>query len=166
MAKKQRYLIAMGSNVRHARHGRPRDVLAAACKRLDADGVKVKAVAPVVMTAPLGPSLRRYANGAVVVKTKLKPDELMDRLGKVERDFGPRRRGQRWRARVLDLDIVLWEGGAWASTDLIVPHADFRSRDFVLRPSAAIAGDWRDPVTNLTLRHIFARLTRPRPTPR
>ncbi|MEZ5736637.1 MAG: 2-amino-4-hydroxy-6-hydroxymethyldihydropteridine diphosphokinase [Novosphingobium sp.] len=166
MSKKRRYLIALGSNVRHQRYGRPRDVLTAALNELDGDGIKVKSVAPTVTSAPLGPSARRYANSAAVVKTRLMPDELLERFRQVERAFGRKRGGQRWRARVLDLDIVLWGGGVWCSPGLIVPHADFRTREFVLRPAVAIAGDWRDPISGLTLRQLLARLTKPRPVRR
>ena len=71
----------------------------------------------------------------------------------------------RWGARVLDCDIVLWDGGAWSSPRLTIPHSQFRSRAFVLAPAMAIAGDWRDPLGGLTLRHLHTRLTRPRPVP-
>jgi 2-amino-4-hydroxy-6-hydroxymethyldihydropteridine diphosphokinase len=64
---------------------------------------------------------------------------------------------------VLDLDVVLWSGGAWASSRLTVPHAAFRTRTFVLDPAATIAPDWRDPLTGLTLRQLAVRLRRRRP---
>jgi len=67
---------------------------------------------------------------------------------------------------VLDLDIVLWNGGAYAADDLVIPHPAFRIRAFVLVPAARIAGDWRDPLTGLTIRQLAARLTKPRPAPR
>ena len=38
---------------------------------------------------------------------------------------------------MIDLDIILWSGGSWASETLIVPHRLYRARDFVLRPLAA-----------------------------
>ena len=162
----QRYLIALGSNQRHHRHGPPPQVLGAALAALAAAGLTVESAAPVLASAPLGPSLRRYANGAALVTTRLLPDELLDLLKTIEHHFGRRARGQRWSARVLDLDLVLWSGGAWSSPGLTVPHAAFRERTFVLTPALAIAADWRDPVTNLSLRQLKARLTRPRPMPR
>ncbi len=144
-------------------------MLRAALKALDGDGVKVKAVSRIVASAPLGPSIRRYANAAAVVKTKLAPAELLAHLKAIERNFGRRRGGQRWRARVLDLDIVLWSGGIWTSPELAIPHLAFRQRGFVLTPASAIAPGWRDPVTGLTLRQLnfrlARRLTRPRPLP-
>ena len=162
----QRYLIALGSNKRHHRHGAPAGVLAAALDALAAQGIAVLAVAPVLQSAPLGPSRRRYANGAALIESDLDPEELLALLKSTERQFGRRSGGQRWASRVLDLDIVLWSGGAWSSPDLTVPHKSFRQRDFVLRPARALAPLWRDPITGLSLNHLYARLTRPRRLPR
>ena len=156
-----RYLIALGSNVRHARFGRPEQVLAEALDALDAAGLIVECAAPVIRSAPLGPSRRRYANSAALVLTELWPDELLAALKGIERAFGRRKGGQRWSSRVLDLDIVLWSGGAWVSPGLLVPHREFRERDFVLRPAAMLAPAWRDPVTGLTIRQLHRRLLRP-----
>ncbi len=122
-------------------------------------GMKVERASRVVTSRPLGPSKRAYANAAAVIRTKAQPPELLARLQRIEAEFGRRRRGQRWGARVLDLDIVLWSGGAWATPGLVVPHIAFRSRDFVLRPACEIAGDWRDPLSGRTLRQLRARLT-------
>ena len=162
---KHRYLVALGSNRRHPRHGRPEAVLAAALGALDRKPCKLLAASRTMASAPLGPSLRRYGNAAAILKTRLDPPALLAHLHGIEHRFGRRRRGQPWSARVLDLDIVLWSGGAWSSPGLTVPHPAFRTRDFVLRPAAAIAGQWRDPLTGRTLRQLHARLTRPAATP-
>jgi 2-amino-4-hydroxy-6-hydroxymethyldihydropteridine diphosphokinase len=156
----QRYLIALGSNRRHHRHGPPERVLLAALKALDQDGIKLKHAGPVLRSQPLGPSLRRYANSAALVRTRLDPEQLLAALQAIERGFGRRRGGQRWSARVLDLDIVLWSGGAWASSNLTIPHPRFRERHFVLGPAVSIAPAWRDPLTGLTLRQLAYRNSR------
>jgi 2-amino-4-hydroxy-6-hydroxymethyldihydropteridine diphosphokinase len=163
---KQRYLIALGSNKRHHCLGVPAGVLRAALSELDKHCCTVKAVSPMITSAPLGPSMRRYANAAAVVKTKLGPDELLAHLKAIEAKFGRRSGGQRWAARVLDLDIVLWNGGCWSGPGLTIPHPGFRERSFVLGPAMAIAAQWRDPVTGLSMQHLSARLTKPRPLPR
>jgi 2-amino-4-hydroxy-6-hydroxymethyldihydropteridine diphosphokinase len=155
----QRYLIALGSNVRHHRHGLPPAVLRAALADLAAAGIAVERASHVVTTAPLGPSPRRYANAAALIATDLAPGPLLRRLKAIERRFG-RRGGRRWSSRVLDLDIVLWSGGAWSGPGLIVPHIAFRERRFVLDPAAAIAPLWRDPVSGLTLRQLAGRYAR------
>jgi len=157
---KHDYLLALGSNVRHVHHGSPHDVIRAAMAALNGHGLKVRRMSPIIQTAPLGPSRRRFANAAVLVCTEKEPPELLARLQKIERKFGRKRIGSQWRARVLDIDIALWSGGAWASKGLIIPHIALRKRDFVLRPALSIAPDWRDPLTGLTIRHLTSRLTR------
>jgi len=135
-------------------------VIGAALGELERAGIMVLERSRVVRSAPLGPSHRRFANSAALVECSLDPSELLTLLKRVEARFGRRMRGQRWRERVIDLDIVLWSGGCWQDADLIVPHLPFRKRGFVLAPAATIAGAWRDPVTGLTLRQLHARLTR------
>jgi 2-amino-4-hydroxy-6-hydroxymethyldihydropteridine diphosphokinase len=141
-------------------------VLTAALDRLRREKVTVLHAAPMLQTAPLGPSLRRYANSAAIIETALRPTDLLALLKRIERDFGRRVGGQRWTSRVLDLDVILWSGGSFAAPGLTVPHPLFRERDFVLAPAAAIAPAWHDPITGRTLRQLHARLTRLRTLPR
>ena len=135
-------------------------MLATALERLETEGVKVVAAAPVLLTDPVGPSHRRYCNSAAVVESELEPPELLALCKRIEREFGRRRGGQRWSTRVLDLDLILWSGGPYAEPGLIIPHPLFRTRDFVLIPAAHVAADWRDPVTGLSVRHLLARCGR------
>ena len=130
------------------------------------EGLDVEAMSPIIASAPIGPSRRRYANAAARIATPLDPPAVLALLQALETRFGRVRRGQRWGARTLDLDIVLWSGGSWRSKALTVPHLRFRERLFVLTPAAAVSADWRDPAGTCTIRHLHARLTRPRPTPR
>jgi 2-amino-4-hydroxy-6-hydroxymethyldihydropteridine diphosphokinase len=152
------YLIALGSN-RPGRHGSPVRILRAAAGALPG---RVTALSPVIASDPVGPSIRRYANAALILVTPLDPPALLAELKRIERAFG-RRRGRRWGARTLDLDIVLWSGRRWTSDGLTIPHPAFRSRDFVLDPAAAIAANWRDPVSGRTIRQLRTRLARARP---
>ena len=159
--KETHYLVALGSNQRHQRFGPPERVLLAALLALDRQGLTLERAGPLVRSAPLGPSRRRYANGAALIKTKLKPPAMLGRMKDIEAQFGRRNAGQRWSARVLDLDLVLWSGGSWCSPSLTIPHPQFRRRAFVLGPAQRIAGGWRDPLSGLSLRQLYARLLRP-----
>ena len=153
------YAIALGSN-RRGRHGAPEREIHAALALLNP-----VLVSPILRTAPLGPSKRRFANAAAILETGDDPPALLARLKAIERGFG-HRRGRIWGARVIDLDIILWSGGAWGESGLTIPHPQFRARDFVLRPLLALAPDWRDPISGLSVRQLFARLTRSAPVPR
>ena len=154
------YLIGLGSN-RRGRHGAPAAELRAALAAIGG----VVAVSPIVTSAPVGPSLRAYANAAAGIASDESPPALLARLKRIERAAG-RRRGRRWGARVIDLDILTWSGGRWRSRGLTVPHPHLRTRGFVLAPLLTIAPDWRDPDTGLTVRQLLHRLTARRPLPR
>lgn len=151
------YAIALGSN-RGGRHGAPAAEIAAA---LQAVGGLV-ATSLTIASAPLGPSHRRYANAVALIETAEDPVTLLVRLKQIERAFG-RRAGRRWGSRVIDLDIILWSGGAWSSPGLTVPHAAFRTRGFVLGPLASLIPLWRDPLTGRTVRQLARMVDRKRP---
>ena len=160
-------LIALGSNRRHGRHGAPPEVLQAAMAALSAEGLTVTRRSQIRATAPLGPGGRAYANAVAAVTTAMSLPELLAVLQRIERDFG-RRGGQRWGARVLDLDIlaagseVLPSRLRWmrARRGLIVPHRGIDVRAFVLDPLAEIAPGWRHPVLQMTARQLRARRLR------
>jgi 2-amino-4-hydroxy-6-hydroxymethyldihydropteridine diphosphokinase len=158
------YLIALGSNRRHGRHGAPAKVVEAAIAALGHLGT-VERVSRIRTTPALGPAGRAFANAAVRLRTDLDPEELLDALKAIEREYG-RRPGRRWGARVLDLDIILWSEGPWGGPALIVPHPEYRNRRFVLEPLADIAPDWVDPLTGATVRQLLYRLGRLAPVDR
>lgn len=151
------YIIALGSNRRHPRHGGPAHVLAAAMAKLDP-----LARSRIIISRPIGPSQRAYANAAILIESDLSPPALLVHLKAIERDFGRRSGGQRWLARVLDLDIILWSGGVWADETLTIPHLAYRQRRFVLGPLCEIAPWWRDPLTHFSPPQQKARLDRAR----
>lgn len=157
------YALALGSNQRHGRHGPPERIIAKALAKIGRKSVRLLAHSATVRSRPIGPSQRTFANAAALVETRLDPPKLLTRLKRIERKLGRRPRGQRWQARVIDLDIILWSGGIWATPELTVPHIEFRKRAFVLGPLSTIAGDWRDPITGLSTRQLKARLDRKRP---
>lgn len=152
------YAIALGSN-RRGRHGAP-----AAEVRAGLAAIGAGRASRVIASAPLGPSLRRFANAAALVESDLSPLAMLARLKAIERAFG-RRSGRRWGARVIDLDIALWSGGRVVTRTLAIPHRELRRRAFVLAPLAEVAPGWRDPVSGLTVRQLHARLTRRRALP-
>lgn len=149
------YAIALGSNRRHVRHGRPAGVVAAAIARLDQDFSLFDA-SPIILNKAIGGAGRDFANAVALVESALEPKAMLAELKAVERSFG-RRCGRRWGERVLDLDLVAWSGGQFRSRGLTIPHARLAERDFVLGPLASIAPAWRI-VGGLTVRHLASRL--------
>jgi len=149
------YAIAIGSNRRHIRHGRPPGVVEAAIAELDAMFDLFDA-SPIILNKAFGGAGRDFGNAVALVQSPLSPGEMLVRLKAMERAFG-RKPGRRWGSRVLDLDLVAWDGGRHASRKLTIPHPRLKERDFVLGPLAAIAPDWRVE-GNLSIRHLLSRL--------
>lgn len=154
------YIIALGSNRRHPHHGAPAHVLVAAMAKLDPI-----ARSRIITSRPIGPSLRAYANAAILIESDLPPPALLAHLQAIEHNFGRRTGGQRWSARVLDLDIILWSGGVWVDQMLTIPHPAYHRRSFVLGPLCEIAAWWHDPLNHFSALQLKARLDRNRPCP-
>lgn len=149
------YAIAIGSNRRHGVHGVPSGVVAGAIAELDAV-FGLYAASPIILNPAIGGAGREFANAVALVETTFEPEAMLAAVKGIERMFG-RRHGKRWGARVLDLDLVAWSGGRFASRRLTIPHPRLASRDFVVGPLAAIAPEWRI-IGALTPRHLAARL--------
>jgi 2-amino-4-hydroxy-6-hydroxymethyldihydropteridine diphosphokinase len=154
------YAIAIGSNRRHVRNGRPAGVVEAAIARLDAQFDLFDA-SPIILNKAVGGAGRDFANAVALVESRLEPPAMLSELKAMERDFG-RRPGKRWGERVLDLDIAAWSGGVFRTRRLRVPHPRLKEREFVLGPLAAIAPGWRIQGA-LTARHLASRLGKRRP---
>ncbi|MBL1210260.1 2-amino-4-hydroxy-6-hydroxymethyldihydropteridine diphosphokinase [Geminocystis sp. GBBB08] len=105
-------------------------------------------------TKPIGPPQPDYLNGCITIKTSLLPEELLKCLMDIEEQFG-RKRTERWGARTLDLDIILYDNQIIHSFFLKIPHPRMRERLFVLMPLTEIASDWVDPVTKLTISQLL-----------
>jgi 2-amino-4-hydroxy-6-hydroxymethyldihydropteridine diphosphokinase len=149
------YAIALGSNRRHVRHGRPAGVVEAAIARLDAE-YELFDASPIILNKAVGGAGRDFANAVALVESGLEPRAMLSKLKSIEREFG-RRSGKRWGPRVLDLDVIAWDGPRVASRELTIPHPRLGQRDFVVGPLSAVAPAWR-VIGGLTPRHLASRL--------
>ena len=84
------YAVAIGSNRRHGRFGRPAGVVEAAISRLDADFDLFDA-APIILNKAVGGAGRDFANSVALIESELDPPFLLQALKAMERDFGRRR---------------------------------------------------------------------------
>ena len=151
------YAIAIGSNRMHGRHRRPAGVVEAAIAELDRR-FELFDAAPILLNPAEGGAGRDFANSVALVESAHEPTAMLEDLKAIERAFG-RRPGRRWGPRVLDLDILAWDGGHVRSRRLTIPHPALERRVFMLQPLQAIAPGWRlrGP---LTARHLAHRLAR------
>jgi len=90
---------------------------------------------------PVGPQDQPdYINAVVELATGLSAPVLLDYLQGIENEHG-RQREQRWGARTLDLDILLFGEEIIHDDRLVVPHVEMHKRGFVLFPLEEIAPD-------------------------
>lgn len=141
--------IALGSNL-----GASQQILEQAMQKLEVQAqIVVDAVSSWYETLPVGPEQPNYLNGCALLTTRLSPWDLLDTLLKIENEFG-RVRQERWGARTLDLDILLYDDQVLETERLQIPHPRMRERAFVLVPLAEIAPNWLDPVTGSAIAQL------------
>ncbi|MEK6236830.1 MAG: 2-amino-4-hydroxy-6-hydroxymethyldihydropteridine diphosphokinase [Planctomycetales bacterium] len=98
-----------------------------------------------------------FLNGAIRLETPLSPHALLNVLQEIENQSG-RRREQRWAARELDLDLLLFGHEIIRDELLTVPHPRMIYRRFVLEPAREIAEDMLHPTTGWTIARLLEHL--------
>jgi 2-amino-4-hydroxy-6-hydroxymethyldihydropteridine diphosphokinase len=101
---------------------------------------QVTAVSSIYGSKPMGPQDQPdYINAVAELKTSLMPLALLDALQAIENKAGRVRKENRWGARILDLDILLFGQQVINNERLTIPHYGMKLREFVLLPLAEIA---------------------------
>jgi 2-amino-4-hydroxy-6-hydroxymethyldihydropteridine diphosphokinase len=137
-----RAYIGIGANLKDPA-AQVRDAIARIAARPQ---VKLVAESPLYRSAPLGPGKQAdYCNAVCAVETALTPDELLTSLHDVERSMGRERPPLRWAPRLIDLDLLHYDGIALKTARLTLPHPEMHKRNFVLAPLAQIAPELELP---------------------
>jgi 2-amino-4-hydroxy-6-hydroxymethyldihydropteridine diphosphokinase len=104
-------------------------------------GLHVTASSRVWETVPVGgPPQPDYLNAVIRVETDLSARDLLEAAHRVEARLG-RIRTERWGARTIDVDILLFDEETIEEPDLAVPHPRLGERAFVLLPLLEIEAD-------------------------
>ena len=96
--------------------------------------IKLTEVSDFYSSPPMGPQDQPdYVNAVAKLTTDLTAEKLLVELQRIENKQG-RVRTERWGARTLDLDILLYGSTIINSEKLTVPHCGISERNFVLYP--------------------------------
>ncbi|NMG06748.1 2-amino-4-hydroxy-6-hydroxymethyldihydropteridine diphosphokinase [Brasilonema sp. UFV-L1] len=145
--------IALGSNL-----GDSRSILEAATETLaQTPGIVLKAKSSLYKTKAVGPPQPDYINAAAILQVEMMPQLLLKTLLQIENKFG-RVRQERWGARTLDLDLLLYGDFIVNAPNLQIPHPRMRERAFVLVPLAEIAPDWVEPISDCAIKELVKQV--------
>jgi len=128
-----RAYVGLGANL-----GEPVPAMLGALKGMQAlAGVRLRAVSPLYLTAPVDSCGPDYRNAVAELATSLSAHGLLLQLQRLELLAG-RERPYRNAPRTLDLDLLLYGDARIAMPDLLVPHPRMWERAFVLAPLAEL----------------------------
>ena len=143
--------IGIGSNV-----GNKRENFFEAVTRLaKLPDTRVLKESSLYESEPLGDAKEWYVNGAVEIETKFKPDMLLKKFKNIERAMGRKKIKKRWGARIIDLDILLYDSAVVKKKHLKIPHPEMSTRKFVLIPLSEIAPQVIHPELGVTISELL-----------
>ncbi len=130
--------VGLGSNLGNDRNGifeSPKQQLLNAIQSIDNQTtINLLRTSPFYQTQAIGPGDQPdYINAAIKIETSLSAHQLLLALQSIENQQG-RVRKERWGARTLDLDILIFDQLIENSEQLILPHPRAHERAFVLAP--------------------------------
>ncbi len=151
---KYKAFIGIGSNL-----GVPAENCEKAIRLLSASpGIELLARSSLYESEPVGNTDQNwFVNTTVAIQTSLAPKLLLDAVFKIEKAFGRKRRGK-WGPRIIDLDLLTYEGRVLHSEALTLPHPEMTKRRFVLLPLSEFAGDYLHPIENKTIHSLLKEL--------
>ena len=131
-----RVYIGIGSNLGDRRA----NVLEAAKHIGELPTTRVVRASSLYESEPLGDAKTWFVNSVIEVETDLSADAMLKRTQAIEEAMGRKRvKGKRWGARIIDLDLLLWNQEVIQKRNLRIPHPEMHKRRFVLLPLAELA---------------------------
>ncbi|MBS1544168.1 MAG: 2-amino-4-hydroxy-6-hydroxymethyldihydropteridine diphosphokinase [Bacteroidetes bacterium] len=97
-----------------------------------------------------------FLNQVLALDTMLDPFALMRKLQAIETELG-RVRAEKWGARTLDIDILLFGRIVIEHDDLMIPHPALPVRRFSLVPLAEIAPELIHPIERVSIAELLER---------
>lgn len=117
------------------------------------------AYSSIYQSKPQGPQDQAdYLNAVVQIETSLSAQQLLHVTQSIETHNLRQRTGQRWGARTLDIDILLYDSQSIKTEELIIPHPWLCQRSFVLCPLYDIVNEMDFP-NGETLQSCLAACT-------
>jgi 2-amino-4-hydroxy-6-hydroxymethyldihydropteridine diphosphokinase len=104
---------------------------------------------------PHGDSKEWYINGVIEIETELKPELLLGKFKNIERAMGRKKVRKKWGARIIDIDILLYDSLVMNKKTLKIPHPEMHQRKFVLIPLSELAPQVIHPVLSASISELL-----------
>ena len=112
-------------------------------------------------TEPWGyESPNTFLNAVIQIETEIEPQKCLDIAKAIEREMGRVHTKEGYEDRIIDIDIHFYDDTIYHSGNLTIPHPLIEKRDFVLRPMAEIAPDFRHPISGKTMKNLLHELNK------
>ena len=112
---------------------------------------RVSKVSSVYKTKSWGFKSDDFFNICIEVSTNLNPENLLDRVLQIEKELGRIREATDvYKARIIDIDVLLFDDDIIFYNNLKVPHPRMLERKFVLVPLTEIAPNVKHPIVKKT----------------
>jgi 2-amino-4-hydroxy-6-hydroxymethyldihydropteridine diphosphokinase len=122
-------------------------------------GTRIVKQSSLYESEPLGDAKTWFVNAAIEIETECSAEDLLKRLKSIETTMGRKRvRGKRWGSRIIDLDILFFDGEIINKRNLKVPHPELQNRRFVLAPLSELAPQMIHPKLAVSVSELLASL--------
>lgn len=97
-----------------------------------------------------------FINQVIIVETKLNPLELLNACLKTEKELGRVRIPEnRWKERVIDIDILFYNNEIILLPNLEIPHPEIENRKFILVSLTEILPNFIHPKLKKSIKSIL-----------
>lgn len=149
-------LIAFGSNLYSEKYGEPEDNCIKGLEILK-NYFFLKKISKLYTTEPIPKSDQSwFVNGVVEISTTKKPNDILNQLHKIEKNFG-RFRKKRNEPRIIDLDLLCYHKVVFNKHTITLPHPRLHTRRFVLQPICDINPSWIHPIFKLKAKTLLKK---------
>ncbi|HKJ41515.1 MAG TPA: 2-amino-4-hydroxy-6-hydroxymethyldihydropteridine diphosphokinase, partial [Sunxiuqinia sp.] len=125
-----RLFLLLGGNL-----GNKKQVFANCLKLIQSRIGEIKTASSIYETEPWGfESDDLFWNQAILVETKLKPEQVLKETQQIEHELGRVRKQDQYVSRLMDVDLLLYDDVVLQTSTLELPHPRMAERRFVLAP--------------------------------
>jgi len=148
--------LGLGANL-----GDKKNHLKLALDLIDAKIGTIEKKSSIYQTPPWGFNAKDdFYNMVVKIKTEQQPLSVLKFIAEIELEMGRvKKNALGYESRIIDLDILDFDGLILDESNLVLPHKQMHLRKFVLIPLQEIEPEWQHPVFKQNCTELLKRIT-------